>query len=76
MSLEVARDNIDRYGQFPLSGTFANNDHVLDLAEMDTSQPTYSAAFDANDGIKRHAACDECRMLCECHLSDYRSDQF
>lgn len=76
MSLEVARDNINRYGGYPLAGTFANNDDVLDLAETETSQPAYSAAFDANDGIKRHAACDECRMLCESHLSDYRSNQF
>jgi len=65
MSLDVARDNMDRYGGYPLADTFANNDDVLGLAATGTSQPAYSAAFDANDGTKRHAACDECRMLCE-----------
>lgn len=60
MSVGIARANVERYGNYPLSSTFASNDNVTDLG--DTAQPAYSAAFDPNDGIKRHAACDECRM--------------
>lgn len=60
MALDIALNNIGRYGQYPSAMTFANNDNVADLA--DSTKPAYSAAFDAQDGIKRHAACDECRM--------------
>lgn len=59
MSLDVARANMSRYGHYPSAMTFANNDNVADLA--DSTKPAYSAAYDAQDGIKRHAACDECR---------------
>ena len=72
MSLDAARDLMGRYGQIPLAGTFANNDNVTDLVE--TSEPAYSAAFDANDGTKRHAACDECRTLSQRSPSRYPSD--
>ncbi len=72
MSLDVARANIDRYGQFPVAGTFATNDSVIDRPEA--SEPAYSAAFDPDGGIRRHAACDECRMLPQRCLSRYRSD--
>lgn len=61
MSVDIARNNISRYGHYPSAMTFANNDHVADLA--DSTKPAYSAAFDVQDGIKRHAACDECRMI-------------
>jgi len=74
MSLDIARYNISHYGGYPLAGTFANNDNVADLAG--TSQPAYSAAFDGTDGIKRHAACDECRMLRDSCFSCYSSDPF
>lgn len=67
MSLDVARDNMGRYGEYPLAGTFAINDNAVDLLE--TSQPAYSGAFDPSNDIRRHAACDECRMPCASHLS-------
>lgn len=59
MSIDVARANLQRYGDFPVAMTFANNDNVTDLP--DTADQMYSAAFDPSTGIKRHAACDECR---------------
>lgn len=55
-----AAENHARYGNYPFAHTFSHNDDVPDLD--DAAQPTYSAAFDAADGVKRHAACDECRM--------------
>lgn len=61
MSVEAARNQIDRYGHFPLAMTFSSNDTVGNMA--DTSKPAYSAAFDAQVDIKRHAACDECRTI-------------
>lgn len=59
MTMDVAIENVRRFGQYPFASTFANNDSVQD----DVSQPAYSAAFDPDDGIKRHAACDECSTM-------------
>lgn len=61
MSVDVARDNIRRYGEYPLALSFANNDNVDSPGDL--TQQAYSAAFDPEEGIRRHAACDECRML-------------
>ena len=60
MSVDVARENRSHYGDYPYAITFANNDNMADHPEL--TEPAYSAAFDPDDSIKRHAACDECRM--------------
>lgn len=62
MSVEVAASNIIRYGQYPMAMTFSNNDGVPDLTDSDSTRPAYSAAYDPSENVKRHAACDECRM--------------
>ena len=62
MSVEVAASNMARFGQYPMAMTFSKTDSVPDLVENGASQPMYSAAYDPSDNIKRHAACDECRM--------------
>lgn len=63
MPLDVAADNIRQYGSMPISMTFTDNDHAQESNDTEPVQPVYSAAFDADNGLKRHAACDECRML-------------
>lgn len=62
MSVSVAAQNLTRYGQYPMALTFSHTDGVPDLAESDSARPAYSAAYDPSENIKRHAACDECRM--------------
>ena len=70
MSVEVAHAHRDRYGGYPVSYTFDTNDmnesSEMALGSRIDVEPAYSAAFDANDSVKRHAACDECRM---CHAT-------
>ncbi|EXJ85437.1 hypothetical protein A1O1_05801 [Capronia coronata CBS 617.96] len=48
-----------KFGEYPVAKVFATTDSVPDLAELET--PAYSAAFDADPMVRRHAACDECR---------------
>ena len=43
---------MDRYGPFPISNVFSNNDLNL---------PAQPMTADINEASKRHAACDECR---------------
>lgn len=47
------------YGNYAPANVFANNDNVEELAG--TEIPIYDAAYEADPGAKRHAACDECR---------------
>lgn len=63
MPLDVAADHIRQFGSVPIAVTFTNNDDANRSGEPDTVQPAFSAAFDADDQVKRHAACDECRTL-------------
>jgi len=51
---------LDAYGNYQSSNTFANNENVPDV---NPSTQAYSAAHDADSNVKRHAACDDCRML-------------
>lgn len=62
MPVDVAATHIRQYGSVPIAMTFTDNDRNPVPDDLEPTQATYSAAFDPNDGIKRHAACDECRM--------------
>lgn len=60
MSLEIDPYTMhSAYGTFAPSNVFANNDTVRELGQSEA--PIYNAAFEADQGAKRHAACDECR---------------
>lgn len=63
MPLDVAADQRRQYGSFPIAVTFTDNDRSPATEDSEPVQAAYSAAFDPTDGVKRHAACDECRML-------------
>lgn len=63
MPLDVAAGHIRQYGSVPIAMTFTDNDRTHATEDSESVQAAYSAAFDPNDGVKRHAACDECRML-------------
>ncbi|EXJ86602.1 hypothetical protein A1O3_03555 [Capronia epimyces CBS 606.96] len=56
---ETATAFYNSYGPYPIASIFAAADWAPNLAESEV--PTYSAAFDADLLVKRHAACDECR---------------
>ena len=71
MSVEVAANNMARYGSYPMAVTFSNNDGVPDFTENDSTRPAYSAAYDPSENVKRHAACDECRMHSSLTVSQY-----
>lgn len=62
MSLDIAVNNLQRFGNYPTAMTFASNDKVDDPEVTDLK---FSAAFDPTEHVKRHAACDECRMCIE-----------
>jgi hypothetical protein len=60
MSLEIDSHAIhSAYDSSALSTVFVNNDTVQELSQSEA--PIYNAAFEADPGTKRHAACDECR---------------
>lgn len=63
MPLDIATANMTQYGSYPIAVTFTDNDCSPVNGDSEPMQAAYSAAFDPNDGVKRHAACDECRML-------------
>lgn len=63
MPLDIATHHMQEYGSYPIARTFGENDRTSANEAPESVQATYSAAFDPSDGIKRHAACDECRML-------------
>ncbi|EHY54637.1 hypothetical protein ABEF92_002675 [Exophiala dermatitidis] len=56
---ETAAVSLSSYGPDPIATTFAATDWVPGIGEPE--MPAYSAAFDADVSVKRHAACDECR---------------
>jgi hypothetical protein len=47
------------YGNYTIANTFREADGAPDLPESEA--PMFSAAFEDDPSVKRHAACDECR---------------
>ena len=57
----MAAELLQKYGAYQYAVTFQENDFMEDIKGPEFVDPAYDAAFDAEDAIKRHAACDECR---------------
>ena len=57
-----AADILMRYGEFQYSHTFRQNDDMAEANSPLALPPAYDAPYDPYLGLKRHGACDECRM--------------
>lgn len=64
---ETAAVSLSSYGPDPIATTFAATDWVPGIGEPE--MPAYSAAFDADVSVKRHAACDECSLSPFTHMA-------
>jgi hypothetical protein len=61
-SAATALELLPKFGQYQFSNKICSHDEMASAEDSNSVAPAYNAAFDAEEVVKKRAACDECSM--------------